>query len=468
MLRNATLFVAVLASLATLACNGNDEPNPIQVAFAQRPPPSGVGPAVAFLFPEAANRPIRLFQLPSLEELTWRFDEDQYPTQSIVGYSSDEDHIYFEAPGDNLFALDLSSGRRRTIDTMTAQAVIGPTGVPFTSREDSTVGPVVDRRLEVWPFHLPALPDRILGAPRDRLVAIFEGGDHARYAVLTDKWDGTLRDLPPGRVIASPWADLLLVLSDSALIGVRVLNPDSRLTFRLDEPATDVGLSASAHRVYVLTSPTSLQAIDRFDFIPLYETSLTHPYSALRSDGDGRFLFALRADTDSIGLLDPGNAALVATIPGRFTDDLPRASHTGIVLTRAGDDVIAIDPATGEETGRVAEPVGSWILVPWDARRPTLQLAAEAGASVGQLGDRVFYAQLSSTANLAWASERVEDLVGAGLPARIVMPSEFEDRYRVVLGPYRSHDEAENNARQLGQSYFVISFDRSDTTLTFR
>lgn len=467
--RQATLLVALLAGLAGPGCGRNDEPNPMQVAFAQRPPSSGGGPSIAFLFPTQATRPVRLFQLPTLEELAWRFDEDQYPTASIVGYASDEDHIYFRSPDSSLYALDLSSGRRRTIDTLTAEAVIGPTGVPFTSRLDSTVGPVVDRRLEPWPHHLPAVPSRIWGAARDRLVALFPAAGHARFALLSENWDGTFHDLPAGRVIASPWADLLVVVSDTAVFGIRVAAPESPMIFRLDQPATDVGLSASAHRLYVLTTPTAIQAIDRFDFIPLFRTSLDYPYEALRSGADGQYLFAERADTDSIGLLDPGDASLLATVPGRFGPDLPLASPDGTVLTRDGDDVVAIDPAAGAETGRLPDVTGgSWLVVPWDVRRPTLQLAAETGAEAAPSGDQVYYAQLASTANLAWASDRVSDLVTAGLPARIVMPSQFEDRYRVVLGPYGTREEADHNGQQLGQSYFVISFDRNDTTLTFR
>gem|GEM_PF-4037424 len=65
-------------------------------------------------------------------------------------------------------------------------------------------------------------------------------------------------------------------------------------------------------------------------------------------------------------------------------------------------------------------------------------------------------------------NERVNDLRSAGLKARVVMPSEFEDRYRVVLGPFPTRDEADASARVLGQAYFIISFSQQDTTITFR
>ena len=62
----------------------------------------------------------------------------------------------------------------------------------------------------------------------------------------------------------------------------------------------------------------------------------------------------------------------------------------------------------------------------------------------------------------------MEGLVSAGLPARVVLPSEFDDRYRLVLGPYNSRTVAEDNARKLGQAYFIISFDRGDNTVIFQ
>ncbi len=72
------------------------------------------------------------------------------------------------------------------------------------------------------------------------------------------------------------------------------------------------------------------------------------------------------------------------------------------------------------------------------------------------------YIQLASTSNQSWAQARVDELRGANLNARVLMPNENYDRYRVVLGPYPNRQDADNIGRRLGQPYFIIFL--ADTT----
>ncbi len=64
--------------------------------------------------------------------------------------------------------------------------------------------------------------------------------------------------------------------------------------------------------------------------------------------------------------------------------------------------------------------------------------------------------QLSSTSNLTWAQARRDELLQAQLKALVLYPTEYYDRYRVVLGPYGTREEADNIGRRLGQPYFLL------------
>jgi hypothetical protein len=135
--------------------------------------------------------------------------------------------------------------------------------------------------------------------------------------------------------------------------------------------------------------------------------------------------------------------------------------------------VVAIDPATGTQVGRVEDAAGDrWLAISWDPRRPTLQLAQETETDLAEEPTEgedpyEYYAQLSSTSNEAWALARRDELRGAQLPAQVIYPDEYYDRYRVVLGPYPTREDAHNIGRRLGQPYFVV-MRQQDTTATNR
>jgi hypothetical protein len=137
---------------------------------------------------------------------------------------------------------------------------------------------------------------------------------------------------------------------------------------------------------------------------------------------------------------------------------------------RQGNDVVAIDPETAAEVGRIEEAAEDrWLVIAWSPRRPTLQVAEEEQTDPEETSDEVqwlYFAQLSSTANEAWALARRNELRGAQLNAQVIYPDEYYDRYRVVLGPFDTSEEAHNIGRRLGQPYFVWTVQ--DTTATNR
>jgi cell division protein FtsN len=156
----------------------------------------------------------------------------------------------------------------------------------------------------------------------------------------------------------------------------------------------------------------------------------------------------------------------VQRLRGTWNADLPVIAADGTLLIREGNAVVAYDPETGAEAGRIADaPLGRWVTIPWDPQPPALQMAAQSTEPrVARSEGLIYYAQVSSTSNQAWAEDLAQRLRAGSVEATVLLPTSIEDRYRVVLGPFGSREQADDMGRRLGRAYFV--FSQEDTTTT--
>jgi hypothetical protein len=222
-----------------------------------------------------------------------------------------------------------------------------------------------------------------------------------------------------------------------------------------------LAFSPSGHRIY-LASRQTLMALDRASLKTVYRGKLPGPAAAIRTDPLGRMLLLRPAQGDSIWLWDPAREELLGTVPGRWRDDLPAVAPDGSVLVARGQDVVAHSPDSLTVRRVIAGGARDrWLAAAWSPRRPALEPVSdstEAGEPAATGTE--FYVQVSSTANEAWAQDLARSLRAAGLKAGVLAPSEDEDRYRVVLGPYPTREAAEATGRKLGRPFWI--FTRQD------
>lgn len=457
-LRTRAIFVLVAG---VLACRADDAPNPVKTAFAQpqRQPTGPSGQAVAFRFATQGGEGVRVYRLPALRELEWRFETTDLAAERVIGFASDEDRIYVVTPDSTIVALDLTTGRLRTLDTSVAGAAFGPTGIPYAVRGDGSLGAVIDLRMEEWADTLRAVPAAMWGTTSGRLVAVVAGSAGRTLTVVSKDAIQSERPLPAGDLARSPWGELVVVAADSGLIAVEPAGDDPGVFVPLDDGIRAVALSAAGHRIYVGTEGAQLVVLDRFQLAELFRQRLPRPLDSIRVDPFGRYLLLRPAGVDSIWIADAVDSVNVLSIAGSWDEDLPAVSPDGIVLVRRGRDVVAVDPVRATEVGAVAEGgADRWLLVAWDPRRPTLQLAAEQAAVTDSLA-RMYYVQLTATYNQEWATDLATNLRRAGMDSQVLTPSADYDLYRVVLGPYPSRLEADDTGRKLGRPYFIFSRD---------
>jgi hypothetical protein len=65
------------------------------------------------------------------------------------------------------------------------------------------------------------------------------------------------------------------------------------------------------------------------------------------------------------------------------------------------------------------------------------------------------YVQVSTSQNPDWSGRLAQDLIRAGLAARVLPPHGPDDGYRVVLGPYATRAQAEATGRKLGRPFWI-------------
>lgn len=471
--RQASLILALLPGL--WACGSDETANPIRAAFAAESSTPATDPPVALRFPTTPGPGVRIYRVPTMSEVEWRFHTPALAADGVVGFVSAERQVYVQTQDSSLVALDLESGVANALDSAVATAAIGPTGLLHLVGTGGGLGSVAERHVEPWDSALTVQPSRVWGTIRSRLVVSTEAGGRRRLDIFTrSEHVGTI-DLPTGLVAVSRWGDLVAVATDSGLVAIRTdpsATPNAGLA-RLDTTVTALTFSAAGHRLFAATADRELLVINRFRLSDIERFPMTHRVVAMRSGPQGRYLLLRPEVGDSVWIADAADPTQVVAVRGTWDRDLPAIAGDGTVLVRRGSDIVALNPTTGTPTGRVnGGAADRWLVMSWNPRQPTLQLAQERETAAGAEGagegvsNLQYYAQLSSTSNEAWALARRDELLAARLPAKVIYPYQSYDSYRVVLGPFATSEEAHDLGRRLGQPYFVITWQ--DTTATIR
>ncbi len=418
--------------------------------------------AVAFRLP-ARRRPIAVFDLPSLEEIAWRSDPAPGGT-TPVGFATDEDLLYVTR-ADTLMALDLRIGRFRTLDTLVTEAVMSPVGAVLVGHGDHRLAVAAERRLTAAGNAGNGTIDALWWTAGNRSVVLAhtDSGSVVRVLPLAGGRPTSVA-VPRGLVARTAWGEALAVAgADGQLRIVDLLNDTPPVEASLPDSALALTFSASGHRVYVATVAPAFVVFERFEGDRITTVPLDERVTALRADAFGRYVFG-RSD-DGVVVYDATTGA-VRTLRGGWADDLPAAGLDGTILVRQGLDVVAM--AAGDTVAQHRVRGGAadrWLIAPWDARRRDLQLAdaaQETSVATTAPGQAV-YLQVSSTSNAQWAEGLASGLRQAGLRARVLPPSDPDQAYRVVIGPYPTREQAEAVGRKLDMPYWIFTQDSTAT-----
>jgi hypothetical protein len=400
-----------------------------------------------------------LYQLPGLQEMPGVLRGRLPPVASVVGVDPESEMLFAVTAKGDLLGYDLESGRVDTVATGVAHAALGPDGTLFTVDTKKRVVSLERRVRVAWPQPLAAMPRELFGASDGRLIAIVTQ-DQPRVMTAASDQPPAVRDLLlSGDVAMTRWGELLAVASDS---GVTLVDPFARRApafVPLADHPRALAFSPAGHRLYVArrTSP-GLAVIDRFERKEIDGVALPLPATDLRVDRFGRWLLARPATGDSVWIVDLPIKRLVGAVPGGWNSDLPDVAPDGALLVRTGADVVALQPDSLKQTGRVTGTAADlWVLTTW-LPRGSLRALADAAQGVTPVGDTTggaLYVQVSVSQNQDWSTEMAQQLSRAGLAARVLPPAHPDDGYRVVLGPYPTREQAEAIGRKLGRPFWI-------------
>lgn len=369
-----------------------------------------------------------------------------------------------------LTALDLESGSFRAYAPGVVGAAVGPDGTAWAVDSANRVIRLSRRVLTVLPARLPPEETALVGAIAGQVVAVRRGAEPQAQLLSVE------RAAPPVPVrdgpVALTWWGELLAAADGETVRLYRVSDGTRLR-DVNQPARPAGLvfSPSGHRLYALAG-TRITVSDRFTGARLGMIHLPQPATALRGESSGRWLLAPTAGGDSVLVVDLVAQRHAATLPGTWRADLPLVAGAATVLAAEGADVVSYDLASdppaphGRLKGGAAD---RWTAIAWvPPHRADAVLAAEAAARATQdsallpvaeasVPEGTIWLQVSSSQNPEWARELARQLADAGFETTVWDPFEDEEGYRVVVGPFRSRQAAEEAGQRLGRPYFIAT-----------
>ena len=461
--------VFIVGFAAILGCRPSS-PDPVRTAFAAASQDVSLGTPVAFRFPASQGARPRLYRLPSFEEISWRFEAGTSPTRSVVGFAGDQDLIYLVTEANELAGFDLTSGRVYVVDQDVALATMSPAGTPLVVRRDGSIASIRNRTATVWKNALSAPPSAIWGASRDRLLVLSPSTDSTdegrpSLRLLSNGQAAVFQLIPEGPVRVAAWGDVAAVAVDSGVVLIDPEDSSAQALLRFSSAPTVVLFSPSAHRVFVATEDGRLHAVERYSQDVVSRLQL--PGRAV--DGWmgtwGRHLLLRPEDGDSIWTVDVVEWQLGPTIAASWGDTaFHLMAPDGTLLVRRGNQIVSLVSDSLAPAGDADDPRGDqWMVTAWNPRRPMLEAAASGPSQRPSTAERTIYVQVSSTSNPDWADHLAGNLGRAGMEASVLPPGGPDEPYRVVLGPYATHDEAEQTGRRLGLPFWIYTRDTQRT-----
>ncbi len=457
--------------LAACGRSPDKSSRPIAATTVVRPAP----PASAVRLARSGGK-ARAYALPTLEPLDWQSDASVGAVDTLIGSDFEQHSIFAIDHRNNLVGVDLDTRRVRTYQPHVTLASIGPDGSLFAVDTGHGLTQLGRRSITHLAGTVTGHPSGMFAnASGDVLVAEPRAGSLALHT------SDTVRPIhvpAGGPVTATFWGDLAAVGSDT---GIILLDPEGKrspATVRDVRSPRALLFSPSGHRLYVAAKAAQLLVVDRFGRSVLRTITLPAPAADLRTDFFGNWLVARPVTGDSVWIVDLDAERVAGSIASGWAADLPALAAPHALLLRQGDDIVARDLShTGfPETGRVKDGAKDfWAAAVWapaqespvrEATADTARVVSTApaagadsagAATAADTTGPALYLQVSSSRNPSWADDLAGKLRAAGLHPTVLKPAASEESYRVVLGPFRTRDEAEATGRRLGMPSFVIT-----------
>ena len=501
-------------ALVLLACGfaGGCADSSSRPAGAGAPPSIPGGPDPVVLRVSRNGGTVLAYAYPSLDSVLWRSSSKAPSLRQILAFGAEDGYLAALDAGGAPVRVDLRQGsitseRKDTLTTVSSvdgSAVYAITRAGDLTRFTPSGGD--------WRFR-PPLPASALFAQADGSL-IVAGVRNKRVVVWRVRPPGqTVADSlsfdvggEPAQLASTLAAtsgtvgDRIFFGAHESVIVVRTRDMRKSLEVNLGDPVVSIAATPSGDRLFIaLKEQKTISIIDRFEEGLSGKIRLPSPPTELRMDPLGRVLLA-RGAGDSVFVVSLGSDKLQGIVQSAWRGDLPLVLPDGSIAVAHGDNVVLANPGTLAEGRKIAGGAKDfWYSLRWNGFRPRaagldepvrfrtsaprepsdsdsamirdsagpppdaapppraerndLQLPVRTDTNTSPGFTVSFAAVLDERQARSLASKiRVDGQV----PRITTSERAGKTLYRVVLGPYPTHDEAERVGRASAQSYWIF------------
>lgn len=496
MLVRTPLAMALLLLACGLADGCSDRSS--RPSGAGAPPSIPAGPDPVVLRVPRAGGILVAYAYPSLDSALWRSSARVPSLDRVIAFGPEDGYLAAVDSGGAPIRIDLRLGSVSASRAVTLTAlssldganIYGLTGSGDLTRFTPSGGD--------WNLH-PTLPAAALYAQGDGSVIV--AGVMGKRVVV---W----RVRPPGLAVADSLSfdvggdpaalsrtiavtagsvgDRIYFGANESVVVVRTRDMKPALSVSVGDPVRAIANTPSGDRLFIaLEGQPSLRIIDRFEQGVSGKISLPAAATDLRMDPLGRVLLA-RGPHDSVFVISLAGDQLQGVVRSAWRGDLPAVLPDGALALLHGENVVIANPRTLADGRSIAGGARDfWYMLRWNGFRARAKgldqpvqfrgsaprASSEASDSLGRrdsLATRDSSVSDTSSATvytLSFATVLDESNARA-LASKIrvegqaprITTSERAGKtiYRVVMGPFATHDEAERAGRASAQSYWIF------------
>jgi cell division septation protein DedD len=453
---------------------------------------------LALRFPRAGGV-VRAFAYPTLDSVVWKSSAKAPPLDRILAFDEEAGSVAAVDAKGAPVRIDLRlGGVSRETRPKLAHLTSSDGSAVYGIGSDGSVTRLTPSGS--WTFKPPAPAHDIIPEDDGSLLVLADRGERtAIWQLHPPERSITDTALLPriARSVRAQAGGRLYFTVDSGLIGVRSRDLSAAPSIRLRHRARALAATPSGDRIYVASeeSPEVL-VVDRFGEKVDTRIALPGVASELRMDPNGRYVLARPERGDSAWVLAVGTDHRIGTVETAWRRDLPAVTLNGWLALLQGGDVVLLDGETLRPQRRAKGGAkDSWLFVAWNGFRPraagldepvsfggdsaaapdtsTPNAPSDHGAArdtqpVARETTRVvtrdtaaqrvqgYTVQFAAVRSAQAAKEIADKTKVEGAPPRVVATArEGVMIYRVVIGPFATHAEAERVAKTSGKAYWI-------------
>ena len=500
-----TLFAL---ALLLLACGCSDSSS--RTAGAGAPPTIPGGPDPIVLRASRNGGFISAYRYPGLDSVLWRSSQRTPSLARVIAFDPEAGYLAVADAAGRAVRVDLRLGsvsvsggeppvQVRSVDGDAIYALLAngdvtryttsggdwkfkpkfPANALFPQGDGSLVlAGVLGKRVFVWRIRPP-------GTELVDSVSLDVKGTPQELA-------GTLA------TTATTNGERLFFAANETVLSVRSRDLGKALQVSMGDPVTALASTPSGDRLFVaMKGAERLQVIDRFEKSVVGRVKLPGEARGLRMDPLGRVVL-VRGPADTTWVVSVASDKVLGTVFAEWRDDLPLVLPDGQIALAHGNDVIIANNVTFATVRTIVNGARDfWNVLRWNGFRPraagldvpvefrtgsggydssrnsgrvappdttsnTISTAVPRGrdsvtTAIDTSRPAVFTVQFAAVLTERLAHDAASLIRVDGMTPRISTSTRTgKTIFRVTLGPYASHAEAERIGKASGQAYWIF------------